>query len=317
MTPLQAVVTGAGGFVGRHIVEALLASGWRVLALDRAFDDGLVEVWAAFGDALTLRAGDASRLPEVPATALVHAAALTANPEELGLSPEDHLRANLEPALRALEWAAARGARTILISSSAVFRASPPGPLEETVPPTPLGLYTVAKAATESLVETLHTEYRRDTAAVRLSSIYGPGELPRPSRPRLSPAGRLLAQAMETGVIRVYRDDPPRDWTYAPDVGRAIAALLAAPRLNHALYNVASGQLRTPLQIAEAIASVLPGVRVEVLDGADPALPPLTRRGVLTNQRLQADTGFADWTLFEDGIARTAAWVQAQVEAVS
>lgn len=311
------VVTGAGGFVGRHIVEALLALGWRVLALDRAFDLGLADVWAAYGDSLTLRAGDAAQLPDEPATALVHAAALTANPEELGLSPEDHVRGNLEPALCALEWAAKRDTRVILISSSAVFHASAPGPLDETVPPTPLGLYAVAKAATESLVETLRADYQRDASVVRLSSIYGPGELPRPSRPRLSPVGRLLAQALETGAIRVYRDDPPRDWTFVADIGRAIAALLAAPRLNHALYNVASGQMRAPRQIADAIAAVLPGVRVEVLDGTDPSLPPLTRHGVLTNERLRADTGFADWTPFEDGIARTVGWASATLEAVS
>jgi nucleoside-diphosphate-sugar epimerase len=100
-------------------------------------------------------------------------------------------------------------------------------------------------------------------------------------------------------------------------VGRAIAALLSAPRLNHALYNVASGQMRAPLQIADAIAAVLPGVRVESLDGADPALPPLTRQGVLTHERLRTDTGFGGWTPFEDGIAHTVAWAQAQVEAVS
>jgi nucleoside-diphosphate-sugar epimerase len=119
---------------------------------------------------------------------------------------------------------------------------------------------------------------------------------------------------LETGIVRVYAEDPPRDWTYAPDVGRALVALLAAPRLNDALYNVASGQVRSPIAIAEALANALPVVRVAVADGTDPALPPLTRFGVLRNDRLLRDTGFKDWTPFEAGVAATAHWAQARLE---
>ena len=154
-------------------------------------------------------------------------------------------------------------------------------------------------------------------AAVRLSSIYGPGELARPTRPRVSLIGRMLARALETGVLSVYRDDAARDWTYAPDVGHAVVSLLSTPVLNHALYNVASGQMKTPLEAAEAIASALTGVRVMAIDGADPVAPPLTRLGVLTHARLTADTGFSDWTPFEEGVATTASWARARMEIVS
>ncbi|MFN8378099.1 MAG: NAD(P)-dependent oxidoreductase [Anaerolineae bacterium] len=207
-------------------------------------------------------------------------------------------------------------ARAILISSSGCFANQRPARSTKP-PPTPLGLHAVAKSATEALAETLRAEFGRDVAAIRLSSIYGPGELPRPTRPRVSPIGRMVAQALETGVVRVYRDDPARDWTYAPDVGRAVVTLVSVPVLNHALYNVASGHVRTPLEVAETIASALGGIRVMALDGADPAAPPLTRLGVLTHARLTADTGFSDWTPFEEGIAATAAWARAQMEPVS
>lgn len=314
MTAPQVLVTGAGGFLGRHIVDALLAAGWRVAALDRAFDQSLIELWRNHAEQLTLLTGEAETLPEMAASAIVHAAALTASPGELALSPEDHLRGNFEPALRALEWAAKRGARAVLVSSSAVFRASAPAPLDETSPANPFGLYAVAKAAAESLAETLRVEYGRDVAVVRLSNIYGPGELPRLTRPRLSLVARLLAQALTTGMIRVYRDDARRDWTFAPDVGRAIAAILAVKQLNHSLYHVASGQLRTSEQVGQAIASDMPDVIVETFAGADPALLPQTRLGILTSQRLLEDVGFSEWTSFEDGIAQTVAWARAQVE---
>jgi UDP-glucose 4-epimerase len=247
----------------------------------------------------------------------VHAAALTASPDELGLTPEEYVRASLDPMLAALAWAAERSARCIVLSSSAVFRESAPGPLGEDAPPTPLGLYAVAKATAEALAETLYVEHGRDVAAVRLSSIYGPGEMARFTRPRTSLVARLIAQALETSCLSVYRDDPARDWTYAPDIGAAVVALLNAPRLNHALYNLASSQKATPLQLAQHIAAALPGARLDVRDGADPALPALTRRGVLTNQRLTDDTGYTSWTPFDAGIAATVRWMQTQLELAS
>jgi nucleoside-diphosphate-sugar epimerase len=314
MTGRRALVTGAGGFVGRHLVEALLQDGWHVTALDRTFDAALMDGWGRHAARLTLLQHDAAELPEVQADALVHAAALTANPAELGLTPEAHVRANLDTMLAALSAAAERGARCIVLSSSAVFRASAPGPLDETTPPTPLGLYAVAKAAAEALAETLCIEHGRDVAAVRLSSIYGPGEIARFTRPRTSPVARLIAHALETGRLSVYRDDPARDWTFAPDVGAAVVALLNTPTLDHALYNLASGQTATPLQIAGSIAAALPGVEIEALDGADPALAGFARFGVLTNQRLREDTGFDAWTPLDAGLAATVRWMQTQLE---
>jgi nucleoside-diphosphate-sugar epimerase len=317
MTGRRALVTGAGGFVGRHLVEALLADGWHVTALDRAFDAALLDSWRPHAARLTLLQRDAAELPDAPAEALVHAAALTASPDELGLTPEEYVRASLDPMLAALAWAAERGARCLVLSSSAVFRESAPGPLGEDAPPTPLGLYAVAKAAAEALAETLYVEHGRDVAAVRLSSIYGPGEMARFTRPRTSPVARLIAEALEKGRLSVYRADPARDWTYAPDIGAAIAGLLNAPELHYALYNLASGQMRTPLQIAEAITAALPNVHMDAQDGTNPALPPLTRFGVLTNQRLTDDTGYTAWTPFETGITATVRWMQAQMETAS
>lgn len=259
------LVTGAGGFICRNIVQALLETGFDVIAVDRTFDNSLRQEWESWGSRLNLIESGVEYLPPLHADAVVHGAAVTASPEEIGQSPEENYRANLIPTLEALEWARQQLVRQFLfISSSTVYRETLPGPVSETLPTSPLGLYAVAKQAAESLIETLRAEYGRDAAVVRLSNIYGPAEQMRPTRPRVSLVGNMIQAALRTGKLVVYRDSPARDWTYAPDVGKAICQMLACPVLPHHLYHVASGQTLTPIEIAHTIQSLLPHVRLEI-----------------------------------------------------
>lgn len=306
----RALVTGAGGFVGRHLVESLLHRGCAVTAVDRQFDSALAQNWqAAWGQRFDFLEADVGALPDQPVDYLIHAAAVTAAPDDLHQTPGANLRDNLEPALAALEWAQRNGARrVVLLSSSAVFRETLPGPVDETATTSPYGLYAIAKQALEALAATLREEYGRDVVAVRLSNIYGTGEHWRPSRPRVSLVARLARQAIETGCVTVYRSDEGRDWTLARDVGEAVCHLLQPPRLNHVLYNVASEQVLTPLDIAAAIQSVLPEVRIERGEGDEPGFLPLTRRGYLSGQRLRDEIGFAGWTPFQVGIRQVVDW---------
>ncbi|MDZ4767453.1 MAG: NAD(P)-dependent oxidoreductase [Chloroflexota bacterium] len=307
---LRVLVTGAGGFVGRHIVGALLAHDCDVIALDRAFDADLTGVW---GDKVTRIESDAADLPDVQVNAVIHAAAITASPEKLDLTPEAHLRANLDPALKVLEWAAGRKARVVLMSSSAVFNDGSPQGKSESHPITPTGTYGIAKAALEHIAQTWVDSYGRDVVCVRLSSIYGEGELVRSSRPVMSLVARYVEEALTRGEIGV--DDPnfARDWTYAPDIGEAIYGLLQYERLQHSLYNLASEQVRTTLQIAEAIQKHLPNTQISIHGDERDVMRPI-QRGYLLNPRLTDEIGFTAWTPFEDGIARVVADAQQRME---
>ena len=307
---MRILVTGAGGFIGSNLVDVFLEAGHRVVAVDRAFDPDLRDEWLGQGgERVALVEGAADDLPPVAVDAAIHAAALTADPQDAGCTVEAHFRANIEPLLAVLEWANERNvSRVVALSSSAVYRATPPGPVDETQPPSPLGLYAVAKQAAENLIETLHTQYGRDVAVVRLSSVYGPRERARATRPRVSLVARLIEDALNTGMMSVYEGEPARDWTYAPDIGRAILALLEAPACRHHLYHVASEQALAPLDIARAIAARLPDVRIEVRSGENPAAPPLARRGYLCSERFRQEFGFDEWTPLAHGIRATIDW---------
>ncbi|MBZ0275085.1 MAG: hypothetical protein K8I60_03005, partial [Anaerolineae bacterium] len=83
--------------------------------------------------------------------------------------------------------------------------------------------------------------------------------------------------------------------------------LLEQPVLKHALYNIASEHMLTRLDIAQAIQTYLPDVRLNTVAGDDPDVAHLTRRGYLSHQRLQQETGFDEWTPFTEGIRQVIA----------
>lgn len=303
----RVLVTGAAGFVCSNIVDTLLDAGFSVIALDRAFDDSHAARW--HGQPVETIQGDETALPDSLVDFVIHGAAITAGHAERAETPEANLRANLDPALTVSEWAHAHGVRRLIfISSSAVTRGTTATAVTEEAAYTPTGLYAVAKLAVEGLARTLRTDEGRDVLAVRLGYLYGPWERRRPTRPRVSLVAGLLEDALTTGHITVAAHSTPTEWTYVRDVGRALGALLQAPKLNHALYHLTSGQPLTQVEIAEAIQRALPGVTVDTHDET----PPF--RGVLVGERLRADTGFAGWTDFNEGLAETLAWFRRQME---
>jgi nucleoside-diphosphate-sugar epimerase len=302
--PQRILVTGAGGFVCSHMVEVLLAAGRHVVGMDQAFDPDLKDAWMTrWPDQIELIETTLDQVPDTQVDSVIHGAAITARPEEVALSPEGYVRASIEPTLTLLEWARDHCAgRFVFISSSAVFRQTQQGPVDETMPAAPYGLYAVAKYTTETLLDTLCQQYERDLVAVRLSNLYGSRERTRPTRPRRGLLGEMIESAVEHNRIVVYEQDPARDWTYVPDIGRAMLTLLNMPELKQPLYHVAAEQVVLPLEMAQAIQRIIPGVTIECRAGLDPRGKKLTQQGYLSSERFRTETGFDEWTPFEQGL---------------
>ncbi len=288
------IVTGANGFVGCNIVGALLKAGYAVTAVDLAFDNPAYGKMP--GENLRCLTADCVKLPPLKAEALIHAAAVTASPEARGESPEDNLRANIEPLLAVSAYAQRQGiARAIFISSTAVFGGAPSTERDEAAPPRPLGVYGVAKALLEHTVTTLRLEYGRDVLVARLGAVYGPWEYARLTRPRLSAVATQLHEALAAGEITAMRPGESRRWTYAPDIGRALIALLQTESLRHSLYQVESGERVTNLALARQIAWLC-DVPLRLKEDAATAEESAVEAADAPPRRLREDTGFSDWT---------------------
>lgn len=292
----RVVLTGAAGFVGQHLVAGLTAAGCDVVAIDRHVDAG---ARAALAGVRTIEAP----LAEIAATdigradAVIHAAALTARPDEAGIDVARHLAANIEAHLAALSLATTLAAKRFFFVSSAGVFAPGDRRLDEDAVPDATIPYAAAKRMGEIATEALGGA-GIDAMTLRLGNVYGPDEIARPSRPRVSYLEQLLNAAEADGCIRVETPDAVRDWTFAPDIGRHIARLVLAPALPGSLIHLVAPDAASDRALAETIAALRPAPAISFGDAAAAIRPPL-------QTRFPAYRTATEWTPLATGIALT------------
>jgi UDP-glucose 4-epimerase len=297
MIQRAATITGAGGFVGGAIAAGLLALGWRVVAIDLSFD-GAARARLA-GANLVEADLSAGRLDLPHADLFIHAAALTTDPQTLGVARAAHIRANIAPLLTVLDHAAAtRPTVFMFLSSTGVFAATDGSPdLTDGCAPSADHPYAAAKRAGEILspaalagVCAVHV--------VRLGYLYGPGEAPRPTRTGLSLVHRWIEDAARGEALVVPVDDPRRDWTYVPDLAAALVRLTEAEPAGHPVH-LNSGHVLSDAELARLITRAFPQAVIQTgpASGAKPPAHPSS---------LPVLNGFR-WTAPEDGLSRVMA----------
>jgi UDP-glucose 4-epimerase len=290
---LRATLTGAGGFVGAQIAAGLMAAGWRVAAVDVAFD---AAARVALNGADLVEADLAQGFPDLPRAELViHAAAVTTDAETLGISPAAHIRANMAPLLAALDHASATGPGAfVFLSSTGVFAATDGAPdLADSCVPTAGHPYAAAKRSGEILVPAALAGVC-PAHVVRLGHLYGPGEAARPTRATVSLVRRWCDAAARGEALVVPANDPRRDWTYLPDLAPTLVRTAGSAPATRPLH-LTSGHILSDGQLARLIARANPRaiVRAGPAVGAKPPAIP---------SAIPALDGFR-WTAPEDGLA--------------
>lgn len=291
------VVTGAGGFVGSQVALELAAAGFEVLATDQHFDVATTTRLAAL---LRIEAPLAAALDQAAGLqpfAVIHGAAITAGPASFGVTPARDVRLNTDMLTLCLDWArSVAAARFIFLSSTAVFAAGDgAGSVTETSAATARGPYSAAKKAGEILTQGA-ADAGFATLSLRLGSMYGPYEAARPTRPGIGLMARMFAGA-QAGLIRVETPHARRDWTWLPDIGRAIAALLHDfPGETIDVLHCGNTEQISDLALAQLICAHFPGAKVET----DPPPYPVSKapmgrsiRSVLTE---------FDWTPLDQAL---------------
>ncbi len=300
---MRAIVTGGAGFIGSHVVDALLARGNEVAVLDslasgrRENVDGRAEL--VVGD---VRDGEtvAALLARVRPDVCFHLAA-QADVRVSVARPDFDCEVNVLGTLRVLEAARQAGARVVLASTGGAIYGECVRPAPETSPRQPLSPYGTAKLAAEEYLATYNRLYGAGHVALRFGNVYGPRQDPHGEAGVVAIFLGLLASG---GAPTVFGDgSQQRDYVFVSDVVRA--TLAAAGRLG-GVFNVGTGSATSVLELLAACR------RVTGVDGPATHAPPREgelARSVLDPALAERELGFRPAVSLDDGLRATWEWV--------
>jgi UDP-glucose 4-epimerase len=296
---MRTLVTGGAGFIGSHLVDALLARGDTVEVVDN-FATGSRENLSSAVELHELDIRDEAferliehLLPEV----VFHLAAQA----DVGTSverPAFDAEVNVVGTVRVLEAARAAGARVVFTSSGGALYGECERPAREDDEPRPLSPYAASKLAGEEYLATWNRLYGAAHVTCRLANVYGPRQLP----------------SLEGGVVAIFLDrlrdgqqteifgdgSQTRDFVYVGDV--AAALLAAAGSSAGGVYNVGTG-VATSVGDLHRLCAGTAGVEQE--PQFSPARPGDLQHSAIDPSRAANELGWRAETALTAGLAET------------
>jgi len=304
------LVTGGAGFIGSHLVEALVTRGETVRVLDN-FVSGKRENLAPWRDRITLIEGDIRDRAKVTETVrgvdyVLHQAALRSVPKSMA-HPEEYHEVNVSGLLTVLQAArAAKVKRFVLASSSSVYGEATRFPQSEEQPARPISVYGATKLAGEHYCHVFATGLGLETVALRYFNVFGP-------RQSLENEYAVVVPKFITALLRgeptpIYGDGTQsRDFTFIENVIRANLLACTAPSVSGRVFNVGCGASHTVLDLASRLNRLLGKEIPPVFQPPRPGDVPKTQADISS---AQAHLGYRVQVSFDAGLQRTAAWFQ-------
>jgi UDP-glucose 4-epimerase len=307
------LITGGAGFIGSHIVQALLEQGAAVRVLDN-FSTGHRENLALFLDHIELFEGDL-RDPEAihravdGVTYVLHQAALPSVSRSVSDPLTTH-NCNITGTLNLLLACRDAGVRRLVYaSSSSVFGDSAELPKRETMLEKPKSPYAVSKLAGEQYCRAFQQVYGIETVCLRYFNVFGPRQDPN------SPYAAVIPKF----ITRMLRDEPPiiygdglqsRDFTYVANNVRANILAATVPAAAGQVFNIACGWRYTLIDLVDALNGILDTSLKP--SHSEPRLGDV-RHSQADIQAARAGLGYQPEIDFRDGLERTVAWYREQL----
>ena len=314
---LPVLVTGAGGFIGSRLTEALCARGARVRAFVRynsRADIGLLKLLPAgvlrsveviMGD---LQDEDALEKAASGTALVFHLGALISIPYSYQ-HPVEVVRANILGTLAVLQACRKAGCRLIHTSTSEVYGSALRVPIDEQHPLQGQSPYSASKIGADKLVESYYRAFGVPAVTIRPFNTYGPGQSARAVIPT------IITQALQAEEIHLGNLDALRDFTYLDDTVAAFIKAAETPGIDGETFNLGSGHEVSIRELSEEIVE-LTGSRARVVVDEERLRPEKSEvfRLLADNSKARRVLGWAPQVELREGLTRTIAWVRAHMD---
>jgi UDP-glucose 4-epimerase len=294
---MRVLVTGGAGFIGSHIVDALLLRGHEVWVVDdlssgQKINIPAVRFWAcdiAYSD------GFLATVETICPDAICHQAAQPSLRRSIDNPPHDAL-VNIVGTINVIQAAKACGAHVVFASTSAVYDPAG-GAFTEDSPIGPNLPYGIAKATAEQYLRHSGVSY----TILRYGNVYGPRQI-QVGENQLIP--HCLAYILDGKPFVINGDgEQTRDFVYVEDIARA--NVLALESRISGTFNCGVGLGRDVNTVCQFLARI---AGRDVIFEYGPAKPGEARRVTLDSERAAAVLGWCAETTLVDGLRRTVAW---------
>lgn len=314
----KVLVTGAGGFIGSHLTERLLAEGAQVRVFVRynsRNDIGLLQLLApeirtqlevVRGD---LRDAEAVRGAVVGVDTIFHLGALIAIPYSY-LHPQDVIETNVMGTLNVLTAARHSQVRRVVhTSTSEVYGTAQYVPIDENHPLQGQSPYSASKIGADKIAESYFRSFDVPVATLRPFNTYGPRQSARAIIPT------IITQALTRQEIHLGSLSPTRDFTFVSDT---VAGFLAVATTDEAIgqeFNLGSGTTISVGELAHKIFALL-GKEPRIISDAQ-RLRPLKSEVMklhASNQKAFQLLGWQPQVSLEEGLTQTINWISEHLE---
>jgi nucleoside-diphosphate-sugar epimerase len=304
---MRFIVTGAAGFIGSHLAEALVAQGHDVVGVDCFTDYYDTRLKEENARALEIERIDlAERNLDLGGVDGVFHLAGQPGVRSFGDVFDEYVHHNLLASRRVFEAAARAGVRVVFASSSSVYGDAERYPTAEETPPRPISPYGITKLGSEHLAAAYAKGFGLDAVMLRYFTVYGP-------RQRPDMAFARLVDALAAGAtFELYGDgSQSRAFTFVDD---AVVATIAAMRqgARGGVYNVGGGSEAT-LQEAIDVLERVAGRSLDVVER--PAAKGDVRRTAPDTSRAERELAWRARTTLENGLAAQWEWAANRVAA--
>lgn len=308
------LVTGAGGFIGSHLVEALVEKGVKVRAMikyNSRNDWGNIESFRPeIMEHVEVLAGDITdpffvRKAVENCTAVFHLAALIGIPYSY-VAPQHYVNVNVQGTLNVLEACRSEGVQKLVhTSTSETYGTARYTPIDEAHPMQGQSPYSASKIAADKMAESYYLSFDLPVATIRPFNTFGPRQSARAIIPT------IISQALksqETGEpIRVGSLTPMRDFTFVKDTAQGFIRMAECDNSTGEVINVGSGQTQTIGDTLKLILEIMGQPDLPVVTDEQRIRPEKSEVGLLlaNNEKAKSLLNWEPRYTFRKGLEET------------